>query len=1243
MDASDLPPPRATLSPPPASLFDVLPEALLRFDALGRVVYANAAFERATLLARRSLLGRRLADTEGLAPYAELWDQQLHELLRTEEERWFKFGYDHPLGRRHFDVRLLLERDAAEPFVTALLRDVTYARGVTRASRGADAVADAMLAAVNVGLALLDRNLRYRHVNDFFAELAGIPAERALGRRPDEILDLSGAPELVATLERMRVGTLRSTEQVEFVLPAGGRPWVRQRCTPIYDARGSFDGVFVLAERIDPARLAETSLSALRGALEQAGELVIEVGVDGIIIDANETALQQLGLARAEIGTTPIVQFDRELGAADFGRMLERLRQHGAERRETRYFSRLRPGLTLPVEVIAQRAAHEGRESVLLLARDIGERKRTEAALLESAERFRSLFDDSPVALLLLDENLRVLQANRAAGRLLDCALVDLVGAEVPGLLMGRDLAAADRLRRDLAADALHESDADVRIAQSDGRVVWARLVARRWRAGASRRLLLVLEDYTERKLAALELQAAVAQQRTLLESMAAAVAQVRDGVVVRANAEFSRLFGVGADEVAGMPLARIADGSRAGGADAGPLPEVAPGRPAGAETLLVGADGQPVWCLVQARSVEADDGSAAGGDAIYTFQDITTQRASREALSRSLLELNAVFDSTEVGLLHLSGGRVVRCNAQAAAMFGGGEGPLDRRFADLIERGDDEPAPAWLNEETPSVEARMRGTGGVPFWALVSMRAIDGRQPAAGQIVTVLNIDARKQTEQEVRQMRNYLDLVVESLPVTIAVRSARDGRFVSINRAGEVLLGRPRKQIVGRTWQELFPPPFADELAAIDARALQSGQMVEQPRASSRTADGRQLTVHHRALPLFEGAEAGEAGTRAPRYLLSIIDDLSDAARTEEALQDTEARFRELSEHIDAFVFIADSNLARLIYASPRCEALLGIGAARLQADPRLALECVQAQERPALARRLPFVIGRLARLRRAEMTVPIDHPTRGKRSITVRFTPARTPSGGLRIFGMAEDATEREAVQDQRLASALKRHDLVIHEVRQRLKKNLRGVAALLQQQAFSRPELAGPLVDAAAQIQAIALAHGIQPAGGGVPLVAIVQGVFSDLAGMFGAIVQVEPPAPSVALWRVADREAVPMALAVNELGANAIKHRGKTDQRVVARLTARGERVELRIEQPGRLKPGFDLARVGSNVTGLGLAKSLLPHRGARLRVEQLGPLVITRLELAPPAIRLATRAPAEAPAPAAPVPVAERG
>ena len=56
------------------------------------------------------------------------------------------------------------------------------------------------------------------------------------------------------------------------------------------------------------------------------------------------------------------------------------------------------------------------------------------------------------------------------------------------------------------------------------------------------------------------------------------------------------------------------------------------------------------------------------------------------------------------------------------------------------------------------------------------------------------------------------------------------------------------------------------------------------------------------------------------------------------------------------------------------------------------------------------------------------------------------------------------------------------------------------------------------------------------------------------------------------------------------------------------------------ENPGQLRSGFDLSRIASSVSGLGLVKALLPRRGAKLAIEQHGGMVVTRLELLPPAI-----------------------
>ena len=58
-----------------------------------------------------------------------------------------------------------------------------------------------------------------------------------------------------------------------------------------------------------------------------------------------------------------------------------------------------------------------------------------------------------------------------------------------------------------------------------------------------------------------------------------------------------------------------------------------------------------------------------------------------------------------------------------------------------------------------------------------------------------------------------------------------------------------------------------------------------------------------------------------------------------------------------------------------------------------------------------------------------------------------------------------------------------------------------------------------------------------------------------------------------------------------------------------------------IANPARLPEGFDVSRFPGGVSGLGLVRSLLPRRSARLAIEQEGDDVLTTVTLAPPGIR----------------------
>jgi two-component sensor histidine kinase len=261
-------------------------------------------------------------------------------------------------------------------------------------------------------------------------------------------------------------------------------------------------------------------------------------------------------------------------------------------------------------------------------------------------------------------------------------------------------------------------------------------------------------------------------------------------------------------------------------------------------------------------------------------------------------------------------------------------------------------------------------------------------------------------------------------------------------------------------------------------------------------------------------------------------------------------------------------------------------------------------------------------MRRLLRSEFRVRINHPSRGVRLIDIRLNPVRMEDGAIRVFGVADDITEREAAERQRMEEIVKQRDILVREVHHRIKNNLQGVAGLIQQAAVARPEVAPALEEAAAQIQAIAQVHGLQiRSTGTLPVLGVAQGIFQNLASMFGVEIRFEPPPPDLWRYGLPESEAVPLALVINELGTNAIKHRTSRSDVIQVRAHARPEGMDFSIENPGQLKPGFSLQDIAASVSGLGLVKALLPRRGAQLSIEGTGNVVLARLQLSPPAVR----------------------
>ena len=657
---------------------------------------------------------------------------------------------------------------------------------------------------------------------------------------------------------------------------------------------------------------------------------------------------------------------------------------------------------------------------------------------------------------------------------------------------------------------------------------------------------------------------------------------------------------------------------------------------------------GSPIWVAVQGRAVNPERPELGY---IFAFVNVDERKRSERELRATLSELQLIFDNALVAVLYVANDLIVKANVATQQLFGYDARDWDElqisslfatasdwediRELPIADVDSDEPEEKVDADAEPDAEAKapdggvsferlMRRADGTTFWCAGYGRPIDPSAPDRGVILTLVDVDARRRSEEELRRVRNYLDLVVENLPVLVSVREAETGRFVSLNRAGETMTGLTREQVVGRTWGEIYARQFADLYAELDRKALSTGTQVDRPRDVMLRADGKRLTINQRVVPLFESepGRSAAAGDANARYVMSIIDDLSEEVRAETALRETEARFRQFAENIDQLVFIMTGDFSSVLYVNPRYTTLIGAPVSEWLDNPRSVMRHVHFEDVQSVNRTLPRLVARMRRLMRSEFTARIDHPTRGVRNVNVRLSPVRMEDGAIRVFGIADDVTERTRAEQQRMEQIVKQRDVLVREVHHRIKNNLQGVAGLLQQTADARPDVADILSEAATQIHAIAQVHGLQiRSSGTLPVLGVAQGIFSTLSNMFGVEVRFEPPPPD--LWRfgLPENEAVPLALVINELGTNAIKHRATRQDGIMVRVTTRPDGMEMAIENPGTLKDGFNLAQISASVSGLGLVKALLPRRGARLVVERTGAVVSTRLQLFPPAIR----------------------
>jgi two-component sensor histidine kinase len=113
--------------------------------------------------------------------------------------------------------------------------------------------------------------------------------------------------------------------------------------------------------------------------------------------------------------------------------------------------------------------------------------------------------------------------------------------------------------------------------------------------------------------------------------------------------------------------------------------------------------------------------------------------------------------------------------------------------------------------------------------------------------------------------------------------------------------------------------------------------------------------------------------------------------------------------------------------------------------------------------------------------------------------------------------------------------------------------------------------------------------------------VVEAIVGSVQRNFGQAIHCAVTGSGRDRWALPEAEAIPIALTLNELLTNAVKHsvRGAAPADIACELSGDEGGVRVTISNPARLAPGFDLARIPGGVSGLGLVRALLPGRARR--------------------------------------------
>lgn len=800
-----------------------------------------------------------------------------------------------------------------------------------------------------------DRESRFTHVNRAIVQFCGCasPAE-VIGKWDGDFY----ARDLV---ERFRADEQHLFETGEPIidkvelatLDLSTPRWFSSTKVPVRDASGRVVGLVGISREITAQRQAEEALhkseQRYRALAESAQDFIFIVNRSDVVEYVNEFAAAQLGLRPEDVIGHPRASFFPPEEARRQGANLERVFQAGqplvTEARSTfpsgeRWIHTSLVPLRQPTGEVT---------AVLGISRDISDRRRAEDGLRREKDRAQQYLDTAGVMFVALDAQGRVTLVNKKACTILGYGEQDLIGQR----WFDRFVPPCDRERTDPAFRQLIVGDIDAAeyfenaILTKTGQerlIAWHNVILRDG-AGNAIGTLSSGEDITDRRQAEEEirryqehLEELVAQRTRELEKVNARLQEelaftkhivtgvpaiicriAPQGTTFFINPAGERITGYRADELIGRNWFQVFYPGEEYHQVERLLEAFQQGDVRDHEMVLTTKSGTKR--TMSWNSINRMDADGRLVEIIGLGIDITERKQADLALRESEERFRQLAENMSgfFWLYDLATRKVLYVGPGYEQLWG-------RTRASVYADPDSWLEPIHPDDRAEVMEGWRRQRRGEATEQVYRVSCNDGSvrwirtrgfpiRDAAGAVQRLAGIEedvtAQKQAERELRAFKAVSDGAVHGSAI-----ADMQGRVTYVNAAFAAMHGRTVSEVLGQHLSCFHSAAQMQDVNKLNRQLVRHGSVAAQEVWHVR-ADGHEFPTLMTSTIIRD--EQGR-----PEYMAATAIDITDYKRAEDALRQSESRFRTLAETVP--VAIAITCGPRVVYVNSTAAAISG-----------------------------------------------------------------------------------------------------------------------------------------------------------------------------------------------------------------------------------------------------------------------------------------------------------------------------